>query len=472
MGFLLGLLTGLALLAWYRARLGIQLKRVVRHLQPSLSVSAFSSEAQIMAAVSDYQAASVQLEQQIETWRQILHACPSGYLQVDEDNQMLWCNSVACRLLEIQSHQLTKPRLLLELVRSYELDHLIEQTRLAQHPRQAEWVFYPSAADPIAGSPQPATRPLRGYAIPLREGQVGVFLEDRQEAVTLAQQRDRWASDVAHELKTPLTSIRLVAETLEPRVPPPLQDWIKRLLGEVIRLSTLVQELLDLSQLELNPGQRLTRRTVDLAKLIRAAWSSLEPLSSRKSLQLAYVGPEHFWLQADETHLYRVLINLLDNGIKYSPRVGTIQVRLTPQPSPTISGAQLGKVLLEVIDAGPGFPETSLPYVFERFYRADPSRARDTVTKPGAFEETLSPATHIVVVAAEDLSSQPSHTDVTYPQMSQPGSGSGLGLAIVRQIVEAHQGKVKASNHPETGGGWLQVWLPWEAEGLPKEEVG
>jgi two-component system phosphate regulon sensor histidine kinase PhoR len=79
---------------------------------------------------------------------------------------------------------------------------------------------------------------------------VGVFLENRQEAALLVQQRDRWTSDVAHELKTPLTSIRLVAETLQPRVDDSQRRWLDRLINETIRLSNLVEDLLNLSRLQ------------------------------------------------------------------------------------------------------------------------------------------------------------------------------------------------------------------------------
>ncbi|MCS6812988.1 MAG: HAMP domain-containing histidine kinase, partial [Cyanobacteria bacterium] len=274
---------------------------------------------------------------------------------------------------------------------------------------------------------------------------------------------DRWASDVAHELKTPLTSIRLVAETLQARLDPPLRAWVDRLINEVIRLSNLVQDLLDLSQLQTNAPARLTLKPVNLAELVQSAWLSLELLARKKHITLNYVGANPAIIYADEPRLYRVLINLLDNGIKYSPPRQSIQVNVkfcdaqavccSPSSSSHLETdkrqdkehtglatydeqpLQDQHVCLDVIDAGPGFQEQDLPYVFDRFYQADLSRTRSS--KHGSSSALASDSTPEYLLGS-----------------------SGLGLAIVRQIVEAHHGTVRASNHPETGGAWLQVLLP------------
>jgi two-component system phosphate regulon sensor histidine kinase PhoR len=384
----------------------------------------------------------------LEIWKQICQRLPVGFLTVDQDNQILWCNSRACEMLSIQASQLpSQPRLLLEVVRSYELDQLIEQTRLVGKPCQQDWTFNPTNADPsIISQQQPC--PLRGYAIPLSDEQVGVFLENRQEAVSLMQQRDRWISDVAHELKTPLTSIRLVAETLQLRLEPPQRDWIDRLLKETIRLSTLVQDLLDLSQLEARPAPKLHLRTIDLNKLVHSTWSSLELLASQKQIQFQYNGPDQLNVVADESKLHRALLNLMDNSIKYSPMQGSIRVQISLLPS----SASPQQICLEVIDSGPGFPESALPHLFERFYRADPSRTRSNLGVKAIGDSFTTPG------------DRPSRGLGNGKNSFPVSGGSGLGLAIVRQIVEAHGGLVKASNHPETHGAWLQMLLPYNKQ--------
>jgi len=434
--FLLGLLVGLVLLGWHHMQLNFRLRRLIQALKPdALNWSLSSSTARLTREIASYVQEQEERSKELEDWRQLSQISPTGFLWVDEDNQLIQCNPQALKLLGVQNPP-SQPRLLLELVRSYELDQLIEQTREAGEPRQKDWTFYPVLADASVLSQQ-SPRPLRGYAFPLQQGHVGIFLENRQEAVSLAQQRDRWISDVAHELKTPLTSIRLVVETLQLRLEPPLLDWADRLLKETIRLSNLVQDLLDLSQLESHPAPKLALRTVDVARLIKSTWLNLEPLARRKQLQLDYVGPDQLLMQADESRLHRVLLNLLDNSIKYSPSLETIKVKLDLQPATDSADGQ--QVTLDIIDAGPGFPDSAIPHVFERFYRADPSRTRGNAEFGNAIID----------------SARPSETSV------MTNSGSGLGLAIVRQIVEAHGGSVKASNHPETGGAWLQVCLPY-----------
>lgn len=426
---------------------------MLRALKPDDVETALSSTSQLSLAIAHQQKIQQQLEQKIEIYRQVLHAAPVGYLHVDDENQLIWSNPQAQQLLCIAREVDAKPRLLLELVRSYELDQLIEDTREAGQPHRREWTFYPIIPDPAQLSQQQAYV-LRGYAIPLPQSGVGIFLENRQEAIMLMQQRDRWASDVAHELKTPLTSIRLVAETLQARLNPPLRNWVDRLINETMRLSHLVQDLLDMSQLDRTSFYALELKTVDLAELVQAAWTGLEPLARRKHLQLDYIGPDQLLMELDEARMYRVLINLLDNSIKYSPPRQHIRVEVSVGKNIRISSADpdQDQVSLDVIDAGPGFPDGDLPHVFERFYRADPSRSR-TLDPDRSTQATTSVAT-VPFVTEPTL-------DYSHDQaVTQQRNSSGLGLAIVRQIVEAHHGTVTASNHPDTGGAWLQVHLP------------
>ncbi|NJR71510.1 MAG: HAMP domain-containing histidine kinase [Synechococcales cyanobacterium CRU_2_2] len=95
----------------------------------------------------------------------------------------------------------------------------------------------------------------------------------------------------------------------------------------------MVQDLLDLNQLQAHSAAHLTLKTIDLTRLIQSAWIGLEPLAREQQIQLDYVGPECLLVQADEARLHRVLLNLLDNSIKYSPAQQCIRIQVSLAPA-------------------------------------------------------------------------------------------------------------------------------------------
>ncbi len=427
--FLLGLAVGLSLCLIQRLWLNRQYKSLLRTLPDEGLGDSLPALVRLRRAIAVANQNQHHLKQQLETWQQILQVAPVGYLQVDEENQLLWCNQQARQLLSIQNWEPERLRLLLKVVRSYELDYLIEQTRTKAQPSQREWVFHPAVADAEAME-RVRSLTLRGYSWPLPNGQVGVFLENRQDTVTLTQTRNRWVSDLAHELRTPLTSIRLVAEALQLRLEPPTRTWVERMLGETNRLIKLVQDWLDLISIEADPSKNLSLKMLELHSLIQTAWQTLEPIARPKQLNFVYSGAKNISLVADESRLTQVFLNLFDNSIRYSESGGTVEVEVMLLPSvenPT-------NVQINLIDSGPGFPECDLPYVFDRLYRGEPSRVRNSSLAQQEAEQR---------------------------QLSTVSTGSGLGLAIVRQIIIAHGGEVKAQNHPQTGAAWLQIVLPY-----------
>ena len=436
---LLGLGLGLAFHVWWRRQL---LNSTVPLLQ-KLGVARQSAETgevlqqKLNVAVERFQRDKVKQEQSDERLGnsiKLQQFLPLGFIQLDRYNRLLQCNPAAKEIFNISAWRPGDGKVLLEWVRSYDLDLLVQTTRVkgveaearaevngreqavadsnsaewhdapqpiaAVPPEMRDWLFYPPD-----GRSKPI--PLRGWGIPLSGGQVGVLIEDRREATDLAQQRDRWASDVAHELKTPLTSIRLVTETLQQRVDPSLRKWVDRLLNEILRLSDLVQDLLELSRLDLQTSSALQVTNLDLVEVVFAAWRSLEPLSGQKHQTLDYNGPRSFEFCGDPSRIHRLFLNVLDNAIKYSPENTKITVVMEKCDQ---------EVIVEICDRGSGFTPEALERIFERFYRTDAARARSQ-------------------------------------------GGSGLGLAIVKQIVEVHGGRISAQNHPKTGGGCLRFSL-------------
>ncbi|MEH2416001.1 sensor histidine kinase [Nostoc sp.] len=424
LGFFLGLAVGIGFWVWQQVQLNRYLGRLLRPLTSHFYKMRLLLIPGLRQEIAMVKQQRQDLQQSLQTYQNLLDFAPVGYLQVDEENQLLWCNRQAQEILYLH-WQPEQVRLLLELVRSYELDHLIEQTRDRQKPQTGEWVFHPSCED-AAEMPTIKSLALRASSLPLPNGQVGVFLENRQPLLDINQVRDRSFSDLAHELRTPLTSIRLVVETLQNRLEPPLNRWVNRLMQEVDRLISLVQSWLELTQIEANPNIQLQTKAVELRSLIASVWETLEPLAGRQHLSFSYSGPENLWIKADKARIYQVFLNLLDNSIKYSPPYTSIQVEA--KILSTNNGDDTASPIVEInlIDSGVGFSEADLPHVFERFYRGDKARSH-------------SPQDGNSIGAIV---------------------GNGLGLAIVEQILIAHGGSIKAMNHPETGGAWMQLQFP------------
>ena len=420
--FIFGLVLGIGILILKQ----YQFKRQVKEMLSSLTqdadvVASLPASSLVRREITRLVAQNQQLEEQLHLWHWLLDRAPIGYLRIDEENQILWCNEQARQLLKIDRWQPDQIRLLLELVRSYELDQLIEQTRRSQQPQRQEWVYYSTGYRP--GEPQGThSLTLKAFSYPLPNAQVGVFLENLQPLVDLSRSRDRAFSDLAHELRTPLTSMLLVGEALQKRLQNPERRWVEQTLQETHRLIELTQSWLDLSRLNKNPAQHLSYQLVDLRELIFSSWQILEPLAKQKEVTLLYSAPEHLYLQADYSRLTQVFLNLFDNGIKHSSPEKAI--RVTAERVAAFSSEQEA-IQIDIIDSGTGFAEADLPYIFERLYRGDPSRTRQ-------------------LADANTRSTR---------------HGSGLGLSIVEQIVQAHGGSIIAKNHPD-GGAWLQITLP------------
>jgi signal transduction histidine kinase len=213
------------------------------------------------------------------------------------------------------------------------------------------------------------------------------------------QLRRNMVSDVAHELRTPLTNIRGYLEALKDRVIEPNGEIITSLYEESLLLSRLVVDLQELSLAE--AGQlHLSLRPLVLEEVIVKAVSALQWQAEQKQLTLHVELPPNLpRVEADAERVGQVLRNLVSNAITHTPPGGIITVSVHVVNN---------EALVSVQDNGVGIAAQHLPYIFERFYRADASRARAT-------------------------------------------GGSGLGLAIVKQVVEAHGGQIEAISAPGCG---------------------
>ncbi len=219
--------------------------------------------------------------------------------------------------------------------------------------------------------------------------------------------KSRFVSDVSHELRTPLTAIRGAAETLmgDDVCDEDRRRFLSTIVVESDRLARLASDLLSLQRIEGATGE-LPLGRVDLRQVVALAAQGLEPLAGERGVVVVVEGDAPPVL-GDRDRLQQVVANLVDNATRITPAGRKVTVVLSTAK---------GMSVIEVLDEGPGIPEGSLPRLFDRFYRSEPSRARRT-------------------------------------------GGAGLGLAIVRAIVTAHGGTIEAANRP-SGGAAFTVRLP------------
>ncbi len=263
-----------------------------------------------------------------------------------------------------------------------------------------------------------------GLALNAMLTQIEAAFRDRsasEEGARASEERmRRFVADASHELRTPLTSIRGFAELHRQgavRDPEAVAGLLGRIESEAQRMGLLVDDLLLLARLD--QQRPLERRPVDLLALASEAVSDVGTIDRDRAVRLRTEGLEHTppVVIGDEARLRQVLGNLMSNARRYTPPGSPITVRVAVEGS---------EAVLDVIDNGPGLEPEHARRVFERFYRADPSRTR--AGGPGR-------------------------------QSTDEGAGSGLGLSIVAALVAAHGGHVEVRTEPGRGA-TFSVRLP------------
>jgi heavy metal sensor kinase len=222
------------------------------------------------------------------------------------------------------------------------------------------------------------------------------------------QNSKRFVADASHEMRTPLTIVRGELENLieDRRLDNETRDRAASMFEEAVRLSQIVEQLLALSRLDAGEAQAEWSR-FDLASLAKTTAEQMGLLAEDKKISITCDAAQAVMVEGDNARLKQIVVNLLDNAIKYTPENGKIQLRIH---------AINGHAILEVEDNGIGIPPDALPHVFERFYRVDKIRSGET-------------------------------------------KGAGLGLSIVESICTAHGAAVEADSI-EGKGSRFRVRLP------------
>jgi heavy metal sensor kinase len=240
---------------------------------------------------------------------------------------------------------------------------------------------------------------------------LNLMISRLEDAINSSKQ---FVADASHELRTPLAVLRGELENLaqDAQLKPQTRETLGSALEEVDRLAEIVEGLLALSRLDSGEAQAEWVR-FDLAALVATTADQMSLLAEDKHITVICDSSERVMIEGDQARLKQVVVNLLDNAIKYTPNGGRIKLKIAQEE---------GNAVLDVADDGIGIPPEALPHVFKRFFRVDGSRSRDQ-------------------------------------------GGAGLGLSIVKSICDAHGARVEVSSIPGQGSRF-RIRQPLAAEPL------
>ncbi len=327
----------------------------------------------------------------------ILTGMVEGVVAVDRDEKVIHMNQAAASLLNTDSDRsLGKP--IWEVTRLRDLCKVLNDVRINDGEIKKNMNISYGVRERI----------VEMHAVSLKNGSgetVGsmVVLLDVSELRHLETVRRDFVTNASHELKTPITAIRALVETMiddSEKMPEETRLlFLNKIANQALRLSAIIVDLMALSRFELQPDGVPTS-VIDLSQVVKYSVQGLASAAESKGVTLDFVEPNVLLETiSEEEILDQAVTNILDNAIKYTPRGGHV----------TVSLYESGKeVVIEVEDTGIGIEPQDKERIFERFYRVDKARSREL-------------------------------------------GGTGLGLAIVRHIVMAHHGRIEVESRPGSG---------------------
>lgn len=399
----LGLLFGLVGASLTRRSTG-RIVQGLRRLMPAEAEAADPVRA-VSDLVADLRQRVGRLEAEHRRLELILDQMADGLVIADFQGNVVQVNPAAARLLQVQPQE-AAGRSLVTVLKDHELTAFV-RSHIAGQPET-------SGPRTFEVGPPGQRRVIQVQVS--RTGEAGqpdaylvILLQDITELKQTEQVRRDFVANVSHELRTPVAALKALVESLENGAvedPEVAKDFIRRLRLEVDGLALLVEELFELARVE-SGGPALKVRPVDLGFVIRQAVERMQPLADRQGLTLLLRLPTDLpTVEADPDRIQQVVLNLVHNAVKFTPPGGRITVSVERRDA---------EVAVSVADTGIGIPRELLPRVFERFFKADRSRA---------------------------------------------SGGSGLGLAIAKHIVQAHGGRIWAESAGEGRGSTFTFSLP------------
>jgi two-component system phosphate regulon sensor histidine kinase PhoR len=322
-----------------------------------------------------------------------------GWIIITSKNKILFINKQAKKLLSIKKDSKILGKSLFKLEIPDEIKREIQKLNRAKTFKSIPYFFH--------------EKELEISLMPGSKSTTLILLTNKRSLDYQRQLQERMLGDAAHELKTPLTALMLLGDRLEDLVKKKDRPLIKRLRKEILRLKLMVNDLLELSRLVNSSSvQDELTKTINMEEIVLSSWNTLKPLADKKKLNLVNTSKTNSLIEGNSEKLYRVVFNLLDNAIRYSPDSANINTQIHEDEK---------HLILSIKDEGPGLSKDDLKNMFQRFYRGDPSRYKNKRI------------------------------------------GSGLGLSIAQQIVVNHKGAIEASN--DTNGGTLmKIKLPLQKQ--------
>lgn len=403
---LVGLVMAVAFGAWLTGRVTQPLRRLT-HIAKAYAQGAFTSQPP-RVAVREIQELSDALSAMAQAVRQhineltternqataILESMAEGVIALDAHGRILMINPAASVLLHL-SGEPKRGQSFFELIRHPELHDLVHAVLQERKRLTNDLVLF-----------QPHQRRVRVHGVPCGQTELSgpcavLVIQDVTESHRYEQLRREFVANVSHELKSPLTSIRSLTETLlEGAVNDSTSNrrFVELIDQDTARLSRLIDDLLALSQIE-SQAVPLNLAVIDLQSIATSVTETLQSGITQRGLSVSMKIPPSLAVRADPDRLRQVLLNLIENAVKYNQEHGTIE----------IAAARNGAwATVTVADTGIGIPTEDLSRIFERFYRVDKTRSREL-------------------------------------------GGTGLGLSIVKHIVEAHGGRVSVESRSGHG---------------------
>jgi PAS domain S-box len=376
----------------YKARVKVRKQDEVGELGHAINAMAESLEVQMTRIRQN--------ESQLES---VLDNMINGVMMIDPTGKIVLMSKRAAEILGFSSRELIG-RNYAEAKQQYELSQLIQEALASREHIKEEITFY-----------FPEERLLELNLVPIHQENnefsgLLLVLQDVTAIRRLERMRSEFVANVSHELKTPIAAVKGFAETLlggAVNDEETARSFLQIIFDESDRLNRLIGDILALSKIE-SKRVPLYFSPVELDSFMTKTVTMMETEATRKSITLDLQMENGLYVEADEDRLRQIMMNVIANGINYTPEGGKVSVN--------IRSIDEDHIRIQISDTGIGIPKKDLPRIFERFYRVDKARSRSS-------------------------------------------GGTGLGLSIVKHLVELHKGTISVTSEVGTGSTFV-IELP------------